>query len=71
MEVSKREKEKGIIPDTEVDAYMKVHSSDTLWLLKLIMNLTFKLRWLIRDFLFSYRQFLLKDSKEVCKQITS
>lgn len=30
MEVSKREKEKGIIPDTEVDAYMKVHSSDTL-----------------------------------------
>lgn len=30
MEVSKREKEAGIIPDTEVDAYMKVHSSNAL-----------------------------------------
>lgn len=30
MEVSKREKEAGIIPDTEVDAYMKVRSSNTL-----------------------------------------
>lgn len=43
MEVSKREKEAGIIPDTEVDAYMKVHSYNTLLPLKFISNLTFML----------------------------
>lgn len=67
MEVSKREKEAGIIPDTEVDAYMKVHSANALLSLKCIPLSSV----VLTRFFFPFRQYLLKDLKEVCKQITS
>lgn len=67
MEVSKREKEAGIVPDPDIDTYMKVSTNwYNLWFLPPYKE---KLFSLLGDWDSFDRQFQLRDKRELFRQI--
>lgn len=65
MEVSKREKEAGIVPDPDIDTYMKVSTIQSL----ISSPYKEKLFSLLGDWDSFDRQFQLRDKRELFRQI--